>query len=151
MRRLIAAGLLLAAPAALSAPPSPAQIVKYRHAVMNGLGAHMAGLSMIVKGETDRTGDAVMHATAVKELSHTIGALFPEGTGPGHDFETEAKPEIWTQHDKFVEAVKALESASDKLVEAAKTGDAAQIKTALGGVGGACGDCHDVYKVDDHH
>lgn len=151
MRRLVVAGLLLVAPAALSAPPSPAQVVKYRHAVMGGLGAHMAGLSMIVKGESDRAGDALAHATAVKDLSHTIGALFPEGTGPSTEFETSAKPEIWSQHDKFVEAVKALETSSDALVEAAKSNDPAKLKTALGAVGRSCGDCHDAFKVDDHH
>ncbi len=151
MRRLAVAAALLLAPAALSAPPSPAMTVKYRHAVMNAAGAHMGAMAMIVKGETDRTGDALFHATALHELSKTVGALFPEGTGPTPGLETEAKAEIWSQKDKFAEAVKALETSSAALVEAAKSGDPAKLKTALGPVGQSCGDCHDAFKVDDHH
>jgi cytochrome c556 len=151
MRRLAVAAALLLAPAALSAPPSPAMIVKYRHAVMKGLGAHMGGVSMIAKGESDRIADAVFHATALNELAKTLGALFPDGTGPGPGIETEAKPEVWSQKDKFAEAVKALEVSSAALVEAAKSGDVAKIKTAMGPVGQSCGDCHDTFKVDDDH
>lgn len=152
MRRLFVFAALLVAPTALSAPPTPDLVVKYRHNIMSGLGAHMASLSMIVKGETDRTGDALFHATAVQALAATTGALFPAGTGPGvAGFETDAKAEIWSQADVFATKVKAFETESAKLVEAAKGTDPAALKTALGAVGRTCGDCHDTFKVDDHH
>jgi cytochrome c556 len=150
MRRLCVAAALLLAPAALSAPPSPAMVVKYREKVMSALANHSSALAMIAKGETDRVGDAVMHATALVELSKTVGALFPEGTGPAPGLETEAKAEIWTQKEAFAEDVKALETASLALLEAAKTGDVAKIAAARAPVGEACGGCHDAFKVDKH-
>ena len=152
MRRLLALSLLLVAPTALSAPPTPPQVVKYRNKVMDGLGAHMGAIGMVAKGESDRVGDVLGHAEAIAALAKSVGALFPEGTGPGvAGVETEAKADIWTRKDEFAAAVKKLETASDALVAAAKANDLAQIKTAMGGVGQSCGGCHDTFKVDDHH
>lgn len=151
MRRLAALALLLVGPVALSAPPSPALIVKYRVATMKASGQHLTAVGMIAKGESDRTQDLVMHATALHELARTLGSLFPTGSGPAPGLTTEAKPEIWTQADKFATAVKAFETETAKLVEVAKGGDLAATKTQWGAVGGACGDCHDVFKVEDDH
>ena len=151
MRRLFVTVLLLAAPTALSAPSTPLQTVKYRQTEMKLLGGHMKALGAIVKGESDRVSDVLMHAEAVAALSKTVGAMFPDGTGPGPGIETESKAEIWTQKEKFAAAVKALEDSSAALVEAAKSNDPAKVKAAAGTVGQACGDCHDAFKVDDAH
>ncbi len=151
MRRLLAAALLLVTPTALSAPPSPQLVVKYRHLVMEGLGAHMGAIGMVVKGESDREADVLGHAEAIVLLSKDMGALFPEGTGPSAALKTDAKAEIWTKKDEFAAAVTKLQTASTALVEAAKTNDPAKIKTAMGGVGQSCGGCHDTFKVDDEH
>lgn len=157
MRRLLALALpvlafLIVAPSALSAPPTPPQVVKYRHLVMSGLGAHMGAIGMVVKGESDRSGDVLGHAEAIAVLSKDLGALFPEGTGPGAPgVTTDAKAEVWTKKDEFAAAVKKLQDASAALVDAAKTNDAAKIKAAMGGVGQSCGGCHDTFKVDDEH
>lgn len=151
MRRpLITTLLLLLAPAALSAAPSVPLVVKYRHMVMSAAGGHMGAMSMIAKGETDRTQDMVMHAEAMLSLAKVTGSLFPEGSGPQAGVETEAKAEIWSQKDKFAAAVKAFEDESAKLVEVAKKGDVAAFKAQLGAVGGTCGDCHDTFRVDEH-
>ena len=152
MRGFVIAVALLVAPLALSAPPTAAQIVKYRESVMEANGGHMAAVAMIVKGESDRTADLPAHAAALHDLAGSLDALFPEGSGPGNPaFETEAKAEIWTQKDKFATAVKTYETATAKLVDVAKKNDLAAIKAAFGAVGGACGDCHDAFKIDEEH
>jgi cytochrome c556 len=152
MRRFVVGITLLFAPVALSAPPSPANVVKYRYTVMKAAGSHMAALSMIAKGESDRTQDMVLHAESLLAVSRTLSTLFPEGTGPTvAGLETEAKAEIWTQKEKFAAAVKKFEDESVKLVEIAKKGDVALVKVQLGAVGGSCGDCHDAYRVEDEH
>ena len=74
--------LLVLAPAALSAPPSPPLVVKYRLSVMKAIGGHYGALSLIAKGESDRIGDAAMHAQAIAELAKTVNGLFPPGSGP---------------------------------------------------------------------
>ncbi|MEZ4239508.1 MAG: cytochrome c [Myxococcota bacterium] len=149
MRRLLVLTALLVAPAALSAPPSAASIVKYRHAVMSALGGHMGALSLIAKGESDRKQDRLAHATAIRDLAKTVPDLFPAGSGPSATLKTDAKAEIWTQHDKFDGYAKALQDESAKLVDALTKGDEAAASTAFRGVGGACGDCHDSFKVKD--
>jgi cytochrome c556 len=140
---------LAAAPSALSAPPTGAQVAKYRHEVMESLGAHMSALSMIVKGESDRTQDVVVHATAIHDLGAGIGALFPDGSGPTAGIDTDAKAEVWTQKDKFATSVKAFQTEAAKLLDVAKRNDLAAVKTAFAATGGTCGDCHDVFKTDD--
>lgn len=150
-RTWLAASILLLAPAAISAPPSAPMVVKYRHLVMEAAGEHMGALSMIAKGETDRTQDMVMHAEALLGVAKITGSLFPDGSGPQAGVQTDSKAEIWSQKDKFAAAVKAFEDESVKLVDIAKKGDVAALKAQLGAVGGTCGDCHDAFRVDDDH
>lgn len=152
MRRTLVGLVLLVAPTALSAPPSPANAVKYRHHMMEAAGSHMGAISMIVKGDADRAQDVVAHADAVLGIAKATSALFPEGTGPDvAGLKTDAKAEIWTNKDKFAAAAKAFETEAAKLAEAAKTGDLAAVGTQLRAVGGACGDCHDSFRVKHEH
>jgi cytochrome c556 len=119
---------------------------------MHAAGSHIGALSMIAKGESDRTQDMAAHADALLAIAKATGALFPEGTGPGvAGVETDAKAEIWSSKDKFAAAVKAFEDASAKLALAAKANDLNGVKTALGAVGDACGDCHDGFRVEHDH
>jgi cytochrome c556 len=145
MYRLVALALLLA-PAALSAPPPPSAIAKYRHEIMETVGGHMASLSMLVKGESDRKQDAVAHAEAISDLSKIAGDLFPEGSGPGPGIETRAKPAIWQDKDKFATAMKNWQTESTKLVDVARKGDMDAFRTQFQAVGKACGACHDNFR-----
>jgi cytochrome c556 len=73
-----------------------------------------------------------------------------QGFGPGTDTgrENRAKPNIWTDNAKFIEASKRLEMATAQLSTAAKSGDLAQVKTAFGTVAQACKACHDDFRRD---
>ena len=146
MYRLVPLALLLA-PAALSAPPPPSAIAKYRHEIMETTAGHMSALSMLVKGESDRRQDAIAHAEAISDLSKIAGDLFPEGSGPGPGIETDAKPEIWKDREKFMAAMKNWQTESSELVDVAKKGDMEAFKTQFMEVGKACGACHDNYRV----
>lgn len=148
---LVALGLVLA-PIALSAPPTPARIVQYRRAVMEASDGHLVALGMIVKGESDRTADRLMHATALHDLATTLPTLFPEGTAAGNDtFESDARPDIWTDKEKFAALVTTFEAETNKLVEAAKKNDTKGIKTAFAATSAACGECHESFKIDEEH
>ncbi len=72
-------------------------------------------------------------------------AGFVEGTDKG---ETKAKPEIWSEADKFRAAQTKMQDEMVKLNAAAKTGDLAQIKAAFGPVGQACKSCHDNFRKE---
>ncbi len=59
------------------------------------------------------------------------------------DPESESKPEIWTNWDDFLVKAKALGDAAAALdVASAET-----IGAGMGGIGGACKDCHTTYRV----
>jgi cytochrome c556 len=148
MYRVVALALLFA-PAALSAPPSPGAIAKYRHEIMETTGGHMSALGMLVKGESDRKQDAVAHAEAIADLSKIAGDLFPEGSGPAPGVETHARPEIWKDKDKFAAAMKNWQTESEELVAVAKKGDMDAFRAQFQDVGKACGACHENYRVKD--
>jgi cytochrome c556 len=150
MYRFVALALLLA-PAALSAPPAPGAIAKYRHTVMEAIGEHMSAMSMLAKGESDRKQDAAAHARALADLSKMVPDLFPEGSGPAPGVETHAKAEIWKDKEKFAEAVKRFQTEADALVAVTTKGDFEGFKTQLGNVGKSCGGCHDNFRMKDEH
>ncbi len=139
---------LVASSTALSADPGPDLVVKYRHKVMEAAGDHMGALGMIVKGESNRTSDVTMHATALAEIARIVPDLFPAGTGPDV-VKSDSKAEIWTKKAEWDAAVKVFQDESAKLVETAKGGDMTAIKAQFGKVGGSCGDCHDLFRVDE--
>lgn len=123
----------------------PAKVIAYRQAVMKSLAANATGLFAILQGDVSYSKNLLGHAKALHEGSMMIVDAFPEGSGAGA--ETRAKPEIWTDWEKFAAAAKTLEDASAELVTAAEGGDMAAIGAAAGKVGDACGGCHKPFRV----
>lgn len=121
--------------------------VAYRHLVFESAAKHMKMSGMIAKGEIDRPGDMIHHATALNGLAQDLVALFPAGTGPDK-VKTDAKAEIWTKGEQFAAAATAFKDSSAALVEAAKTGDKAKFGAALGKVGESCGGCHETFRAE---
>lgn len=148
MHRFLVVVALLATTTALSAEPTPEASVKYRHKVMEAAGSHMSALAMIVKGESPREADVPMHATALADIAKVVPELFPEGTGPDV-VPSDSKAEIWTKTSEWQAAVKAFQDESAKLSELAKAGNMAAVKGQFGKVGGSCGDCHDLFRVEE--
>jgi cytochrome c556 len=72
-------------------------------------------------------------------------SAFVDGSDMGH---TKAKPEIWTQKDKWNARVAKSQEDVAKLVAAGKTGNVDQIKAAAGAVGQSCKGCHDEFRND---
>jgi cytochrome c556 len=60
---------------------------------------------------------------------------------------TDAKPEIWSQPDKFKSAASHLGEEIGKLAQAARSGDEKAMKAAAGDVGKACKACHDDFRM----
>ena len=72
-------------------------------------------------------------------------AGFIAGTDKG---DTRAKPEIWSEADKFKAGMTKMQDEMGKLNAAAKTGDLAQLKTAFGSAAQTCKACHDNYRKE---
>jgi cytochrome c556 len=106
------------------------------------------GRSMKILGEMAQ-GKSPFDAAVVKEQGETLAAtfdglrnLFPPGSDKGPP-ETYAKPEIWSDPEGFTAA---LTQAMDAALALAAVTEEAQLKDAVGTMGGACKNCHDKYR-----
>ncbi len=127
------------------AQDDPANSIKYRQAVMRSMDGHMGALGGIVKGDISFGDHAGLHADAIAATSQIILDLFPEGSDTGA--ETLAKAEIWQDLDTLSANVEQLQAAAVVLQAAVASGDSAAIGAAFGDVGGACGNCHGMFRA----
>ena len=131
--------------AAADAAEDPANVIKYRQAIMRSHGTHLFPIAMVVKGEVPYTEHVAAHARAAHAVSLMLADVFPEGTDIG---DTRAKPEIWQDWAKFEVAIKALQTATGELVRLAESGDMAAVGAQLEEVGKACGGCHKPFRKE---
>ena len=132
MKRLF---LAMAAVASLgTALPAAAQFakpedaVKYRKAAFTVMATHFGRVAAMANGRIPFDAKAaVENAEIATMMSKLPYAGFVEGTDKG---DTKAKPEIWTERDKFNAAATKMQDEMVKLNAAAKTGDVATIKAA---------------------
>jgi cytochrome c556 len=72
---------------------------------------------------------------------------FPPGTeGPAPDGKWGAKPEIWTEHDKFLAANKKVADQVAALDAALKTGDKGKVEVAFKELD-TCNACHRTFRA----
>lgn len=155
MKRPLPSMLLTAAAALLglaTAQPAAAQFakpedaIKYRKAAMTVMAAHFGRVAAMANGkapfDAKAAADNAEIATAMSKLPF---AGFIDGTDKG---ETKAKPEIWTETDKFRAGATKMQDEMVKLSAAAKGGNLDSIKAAAGEVGKACKGCHDNYRKE---
>lgn len=137
------AGLATALPAAAQFA-KPEDAIKYRKAGMTMMAAHFGRVAAMANGRVPFDAKAAAEnaeiATALSKLPY---AGFMAGTDKG---DTKAKPEIWTDADKFRTAITRMQDEMVKLNAAAKGGNIDAIKSASGEVGKACKGCHDDFR-----
>jgi len=86
---------------------------------------------------------AAFDANVVQTISALPWIAFGDDT---ESLNSDARPEIWLEKDKFLAASKKLQTATATLAETARTGDAAKLKVAFGETARSCKACHDAYK-----
>jgi cytochrome c556 len=146
MKKVATAFAVLIAVFSSANAAEPENYIKYRQLVMKAIGGHMGASTQIVRGKVSPEGDLAMHATALAQLTSNLTRLFPEGSDFG---ETEAKPEIWDNWDKFEQAAGKAKQATAAFAEAVASGDAATIKATHQDVGKACKGCHEDFRQKD--
>jgi cytochrome c556 len=145
-------GLAIAALALVTALPAAAQFrnaeaaIKYRQSVMTIKGNHLGRVVAMANGQVPF--DAKVAAENIEIISMLSGnaqfaAFAVEGSDKGN---TRAKPEVWSEKDKFAAAIAKSQEDVAKLVAAGKTGNLDQIKAAAGAVGASCKACHESYQ-----
>jgi cytochrome c556 len=124
----------------------PEDAIKYRRSAMFLEMTHLGRIFAMANGRVPFDAKvAAENAEVLAAVSKWQFTGFVEGSDKG---DTKAKPEIWTEMDKFRE--KAGKSQEDvvRLNAAVKTGNVDAIKTAAGAVGQSCKACHDSYRKD---
>ena len=122
----------------------PEDAIKYRKSVMTVMRWEFKPLSAMVKGERPFDKDMFVRNAAYLEV---LSKMPLEGYVPGSDKgETKAKPEIWTEMDKFKGGMDKLQTETAKLAQVAKTREMSQIKAQLGETEKTCKACHDNFR-----
>jgi cytochrome c556 len=122
-------------------------VLKDRQATMKEQGKDVGA----VKAYLDGKGDLAQAKTGAANLTQTtkkIPQLFPAGTGgPSPDGDYLAKPEIWTDWNKFLDAQKAAAAKADALLVAVNGDDKSAIEAAFNDLGkNGCGGCHTTFR-----
>lgn len=139
------AGLVTAGPAAAQFQ-KPEDAIKYRKAAFTVIASHFGRIAAMANGKAPFDAAAAQaNAELVATLSKLPYAGFIDGTGSG---DTKAKPEVWSEADKFKAAASKMQDEVVKLNAAAKSGNIDQIKAAVGDVGKSCKACHDSYRKE---
>jgi len=143
---VIAASAAAALPAAAQNFQKPEDAIKYRRSALTVLGAHFGALGAMANGRAPYNAqEAARHADAISLVATLPWAGFVPGTDKG---ETRARPEIWTEQDKFRQAAEKMQGDVQRIAAAAKTGNLDQLKAAWGPNSGSCKACHDNFRKD---
>jgi cytochrome c556 len=138
LMKAVVVGALSVASVAFAEATDPTVIA--RQDLMGSQGASAKVLGDMAGGKTPYDAAAAEAAKAnLIATSADIAAKFePQATDP----DSKAKPEIWTNWEDFVVKANALSTAAAAL----DTSSAETIGAGMGGIGGACGDCHKAYR-----
>ncbi len=145
MAALAVAGFATALPAAAQFA-KPEDAIKYRKAAFTVMGAHFGRVAAMANGRVPFDAKVAAENAEIATIASRLPyAGFVEGTDKG---DTKAKPEIWTENDKFKAAASKMQEEMVKLNAAAKSGNLDTIKAAVGETGKSCKACHDNYRKE---
>jgi cytochrome c556 len=105
---------------------------------------------VVVRNYTEGKADQAAALSAVASLSKSIPTVpnyFPPGTeGPAPEGKWGTKPEVWSEHDKFLAAVKKVGDQVAVLDAALRSGDKTKVDAAFKDLN-ICSACHDTFRA----
>jgi cytochrome c556 len=122
-------------------------VLKDRQATMKEQGKDIGAVKAYLDGKGDLA-QAKAGAANLTQTTKKIPELFPPGTGgPNPTGDYVAKPVIWTDWEKFLDAQKAAAGKADALLVAVNGGDKTAIEAAFSDLGkNGCGACHTTFR-----
>jgi cytochrome c556 len=143
--RLLLTGLALTLGAGSAlAQVKPEIMVKQRQAAMTLQAKYLGPMVPMAQGKAPFRADLVAYnASLLDALSRMPWDGFAEST---KGVKSAALPAIWNEPAKFKAAQDNFHNAVNALVAASKGSDEAAMKSAIGGVGKACGGCHENFR-----
>jgi len=147
--RLFALGAMLAIAAAnspISLAADKDQVLKDRQAAMKEQGRQMVVVRNYLEDKADQAAALAALDSLAKSVP-TVPNLFPPGTeGEAPEGKWGAKPEIWSEHDKFLAATKKVGDQIAALNVAVKSGDKPKAQATFKDIG-FCSGCHDTFRA----
>jgi len=143
----VALALVVASGSGAALAQDKETVLKNRQATMKEQGKDVGAVKAYIEGKGDLA-QAKAGATNLTQTTKKIPDLFPPGTGgPNPTGDYVAKPVIWTDWEKFLEAQKAAASKAEALLVAVNGGDKAAIEAAFNDLGkNGCGACHTTFR-----
>ena len=92
---------------------------------------------------------AERNARRIAGLAPMIPELLGAMDTRGYDVETEALDLIWDNLDDIETKAQALVTAANEFADVASGGDMGATLRGVQSLGGACGNCHETYRVDN--
>jgi cytochrome c556 len=141
------AAIVVAGAAGLAVAQDKETILKEREATMKEQGKDVGAVKAYLDGKGDLS-QAKAGAANLTQTTKKIPQVFPPGTGgPSPDGDYVAKPEIWTDWNKFLDAQKTAAAKADALLLAVNGGDKSAIEAAFADLGkNGCGGCHTTFR-----
>jgi cytochrome c556 len=145
--------LFLAAAVAAVALPATAQFqkpedaVKYRQSAFTVMANHFGRIGAMANGKVPfDAAAAAANADIVATMSKLPFPAFVDGSDKVAN--THAKPEVWSESDKFRAAATKMQEEVAKLDVAAKSGNLDQLKAQFGATAQSCKACHDHFRKE---
>lgn len=146
----ITCAILLGASASVFATGADADEIAQRKVAMRNNNNEAKVLVAMFKGEAAFDGKEVAFAAySIANDFMALRNLVPEdstGVSSMGD-KSRAKPEIWQDMAGFTAALDRALAAARAVAAAGEDNDEAAFKVAFGGLGKACGDCHDKFRT----
>jgi len=146
--------IAIAAPFAASAQMKPEEAIRARQSIMRVMALNFGPLGKMGSGDV-ALNKAMFQTNAARV--EAIWAMNPaQYFAPGTDKPvagakiatfSDAKPEIWSQPEKFKAAAERATQQVGLLAQAARTGDEAAMRSAAGELGKSCKACHDEFRA----
>ncbi|MDP6376920.1 MAG: cytochrome c [Pseudomonadales bacterium] len=151
---LVVAFTALALPSFAQEAPSPEKRAENATATRQGLfkllGFNMAPIVGMARARLPfDAATAERNARRIASLAPMIPDVLAAMDTREFDVETEALPLIWDNLDDIDDKAQNLVSEANKFADVAADGDQQLTLRGLRALGGACGNCHDAYRVDN--
>jgi len=122
--------------------------VTYRKSLLQLVRSNMAPLGAMAKGNIPMDADTIAkNAERIEFLGSMMHDYFMLDTS-GFELNTDAKSDIWKNHDDFSNKVNDMVSAASELQKMVAQNQEGSYRKGIGALGGTCKACHDKYKVD---
>jgi cytochrome c556 len=146
--KLLALGTVLMLVTAYSAglAADKEQVIKDRQAFMKDQGRQWLVIRNYTQGKADQAAALSALASLTKSVPKVLDQFPPDTGGPAPGGKWGTKPEVWSEHDKFLAADRKVADQVAALDAAVKSGDKAKVAAAFKDLN-VCAACHQDFRA----